>query len=129
MLLRPFRPEDYEMVCGWWDMWDWPNIPLESLPQTGFIVENEGVETYAAFLYRTDSDICWLEWFVGNKKASKKQREGCLEFLLEKSADFAREAGFKKIFCSVMNSSLMAKMEKVGFVKTETNMTNYIGVL
>ena len=123
-----FKPSDYPMVCKWWESWGWPAIQLGDLPETGLIVSNGGVDIYAAFLYKTDSNICWFDWFVGNKEATKEQRAGGLEFLVEGGRALAETMGYKKLFSSVRAPSVMNALEKCGFSK-EHSMTNFVGVV
>src|SRR5688572_16264398 len=82
MLARPYTEQDYPMVCQWWDDWKWPRIPESSLPQVGVVVENEGSPVCAAWIYRTDSDTCLVEWFISDRTASKERRKGTIEHLI-----------------------------------------------
>ncbi len=129
MQYRFFTEDDYAMICSWWESWKWQPIPITSLPKTGIIVSNGGVDVCAAFLYKSDSAICWLEWFISNPQAKREQRKGSIEYLIDVSADVAREYGFSMILCSLKHENLMRKVEDAGFVRTETGMTNFIGVV
>ena len=123
--------EDYNDLCEWWIQWDWPAVPVDSLPNTGLIVENEGVKICAAFIYRTDSDICSPEWYISNKEAPRELRKGAIEFLIEAVAKEAKAQGFKKMFMSVEpNGPLLDKLLGNGFDKrVETKMVNMVKVL
>jgi hypothetical protein len=128
MVVRMFTDSDYEMVCGWWKSWGWPSIPLSTLSKTGIIVENE-VPVCAAWVYQTDSDTCLIEWFISNKSATKAQRAGCLEVLIDACKDIAKTMGYAKAFCSVRNQNLIKKLEAAGIHAGEDNMVNMVGVL
>lgn len=129
MKFRYYQPDDHKMVAGWWEQWGWPVLPPESLPETGFIISNDGHDVCAAWLYRTDSNIGWLEWYITNKKAPKQARAGSLEYLLEVGSSIARSMGFRVLFSGVNHQSLIRKLEQAGFSQTETGVTNFIRVL
>ena len=128
MKVRRYTDADYPTVSKWWESWGWPVLPASSLPELGIIVENE-VPICAAWIYRTDSDLCWIEWFISNKEATKEQRAGCVDELIRACSITAKEMGFRIAFVSVKQPNLMKRLEHSGFEKTDTNMTNFIGEL
>lgn len=129
MKARLYTPDDYPMVCKWWESWGWPCIPEESLPSIGVVIESDNTPVSAAWIYRTDSNMCLLEWFISSKETTKQQRKGSVEALIKASTEMAKSLGFSRVFCSVRNANLMKKLENSGFAKTENEMTNYIGVV
>jgi len=122
---------DYSDLCDWWASWDWPALPISSLSTTGIIVENNGEKICAAFLYRTDSDICSPEWFISNRYASKEARKGAVEFLIDALETEAKRQGFKFMFASVVDeSNILKKLLDKGFSKRlEKQMVNIVKVL
>lgn len=127
-MVRFYEKSDYPMVCEWWKQWGWPAIPESTLPEVGVIYENE-VPVCAAWIYRTDSDTCLIEWFISNKSATKAQRTGAIEGLVDACKHIAKQMGFSKAFCSIRNQHLIKKMEGRGFVTADLNMTNMVGEL
>lgn len=126
---RFYTPEDHALVAGWWRDWDWPVMPPESLPPTGFIISNDGYDVCAAWLYRTDSNIGWLEWYITNKAAPKAAKAGAIEYLIEAASILAKSAGMGVLFSGVNHRNLIKKLESSGFAQTETGVTNFIKVL
>lgn len=129
MKWRFFSEEDYSMVCTWWEDWRWPLIPLQSLPKTGVIVSNGEKDICAAWIYKTDSNLCWIDWFISDRHASRQERKGTIELLIQICKGVAKDMGFDVAFCSVRNQSLIKKIESAGFIGKEEAMTNFIGVL
>ena len=130
MEVRLYEPaKDYAMLCGWWDAWGWEAIPQNLLPKYGLVIKNEGVDTYAAFIYRTDSGLCLFDWFVSNKNAPVKLRRGGLDFLIKEGKGLAKRLGFAAVWCSVNDKGLIKKLETNGIDPNDTNMTNLLGVL
>lgn len=126
---RYFESEDYPMICQWWDDWNFQKMPEQALSKRGFIVSQGGEDICAAWLYSSDSVICWVEFYVANKKASRKNKKGAFAFLIEAIAKDARKLGFSIMFSSVKNISLMNRLEKSGFQVADEGMTNLIKVL
>lgn len=130
MNIRKFdRKKDYILVLRWWKDWGWPALPLEALPQNGYIVENMGKPICAAWLYKTDSCLASIEWIISDAKASREEREGTIELLFNKLFDIAKEEGFTMVFSSVKNLVLKNKMLDLGYQEGDINMTNMIKVL
>lgn len=122
MKIRPFEITDYLTLHNWWKEYDWQSIPLKSLPQTGFIID----DYCAGFLYKTDSDIAWLEWIVSNKNANKKEKSQALDLLITTLTETAKTNGFRVIFTSVAHKGLTEKYKTLGFKETDSRMTNLI---
>jgi hypothetical protein len=73
----------YSTLCEWWTDWKFPVVAITSLPERIFVVSNDGVDLYAIPVYFGDSDLCWIGFVTGNKKSTKVQRNGALEYLLD----------------------------------------------
>jgi hypothetical protein len=116
----------YEMVCKWWEAQSWPIIPLSHLPQTGIIVSFEGSPSAVAWIYKTDSAFCLLEWITANPEIRREKRSSVLSALISSSKMIAKAMGFQSIFMSIKNQSLAKRIEPHGFAATDQGMTNYI---
>lgn len=119
----------YETICEWWNAYKWPCIPLESLPETGIIVTVDNELVCAVWLYKSDSNLCWMEWMISNPKSPKNYREEALPFLINTCADVARILGFKIIFTSIKHNRLLSRLIEAGFNVDDTNATNLTKVL
>ena len=122
--------QDYDMLCEWWGAWEWPALPMSFLPETGIIVSNGGEDVAAAFLYKTDSCVCWAENFVSNKDAKRENRKGSIEYLIEVLTKEAKESGFSLMMSSIQHKGLIDKLIKGGYnSEYESNMSNLVKVL
>lgn len=126
MKIREFNKDtDYKDAVRWWNAWGFPPLETHVLPSTGYIVEGE-YKVAAGWVYKTiDTPMGWLEWIVSNKDLSKEIRGEGLDLLLEHVTKEASEEGLI-LFTSINNKSLGKRLEKYGFNKTDTSMTNYI---
>ena len=118
--------KDYPTVYQWWLDWGWQPIDPDMLPDIGLIVSNDGEDVCCVFIYKTDSFMCVIDWWISNKKASKQVRKGCIEYLIEGSIRKARDLGFKAVFTSIRNSNLIKKLEDFGYKEKDLQMTNFI---
>lgn len=122
--VRCYRPEDYEIVAEWWRQWNWPVIPQDTLPAIGIVVERDG-PICAAWIYQTDSDLCWAEWFISDKTYKENDRSAALDLLIKSLVEKAKSLGFRNMFSSVRNPALIARLKKHGYGHEEqmTNLT------
>ena len=54
----------YDEIKSWWESWNFPTIPLVSLPDFGIMISNEEKNICNAWLYETNSNILLLEWIM-----------------------------------------------------------------
>ena len=122
-MVRPVEFEkDWEEISHWYRGHGWDQMDPLILPELGFVVPG-----YAcAWLYQSDSLICWLEWLVTNPKADKKKNFQALEKIYDEAILRSKELGFTTIFSSFNHKSLIRLAEKKGFKVTENNMTNLV---
>ena len=93
------KQKDYKTLCEWWNDWKLPSHHKDALSETGIIISKDGIDICIGFIYSTDSYITWFEFVIMNKKATKNQREGALEKLLNSMVEKAKSMGFKLIMC------------------------------
>jgi hypothetical protein len=122
-----FNPEKhYEHVAKWWTEQNWPVMPLTHLPQTGIMVSYDGAPAACAWIYKTDSAICWLEWIVASPLIRHEERANVLSVLISSATMAARLMGFQSIFTSSKNQSLEARLKGHGFTPTDQGVTQHV---
>lgn len=127
MNLIPYLPEFHAEIATWWDGHQWPVIPQDLLPENGRVAVNDSGEmVFAAWLYKTDSKIAWMEWFISNPKASKQDVSLGKDLVINDLSDLAKELGFTDAFTSMKHEGLIRGMQKHGFAISETGMTNLV---
>lgn len=120
--------KDYPTAHKWWKEWKhWEPIPADLLPETGIVVSKFGEDVCMAWLYKTDSNLCWIDWFISNRYATKSARQGAIEHLIDSLVREAKTLGYRVIFSSVRNKNLINKLLRAGFDENlDKNMTNLI---
>jgi hypothetical protein len=127
MEVQFFDPsKHYVEVASWWSKRKWPIIPPDMLSKLGIVVQKDGENICAGWLYRTDSTVAWLEFIVANPGASGKMRYKALDLLIETLLGHAKNMGFEAVFSSLKHRGLMKKFEKAGFLPSDSGMTNMI---
>lgn len=129
MQVRDYTEKDYPMLCNWWEQWGWLPAPVSCLPATGLIVSNFEQDIYAAFIYRTDSSICIIEYFISNKQANKAVRKGGLDFLIASAKKRALAMGFQFTMCWIKNPALIAALVRADIMPHDKETTSLFGVL
>lgn len=122
-----FEPlKHYEEICKWWLNEKFDPIPLSHLPTNGIVVYSKDKMACAAWIYKTDSAFCILDWYVANPEIRKKERSNCLDYLIEVAKKTSTTMGFSSIFTTTNHSSLMSRLEKNDFSVMSKNMNNLI---
>jgi hypothetical protein len=127
---RYYTVDDYGTLSKWWIDWDWAVLPPALLPKIGIIVSNGGEDVAAAFLYKTDSCVCWAENFISSRTSKRENRQGAIEFLVKVLSEVAKENGFSIMMSSIQHEGLIKKLLNCGYnPQYETNMSNLVKVL
>tara|TARA_R110002049_G_scaffold108120_1_gene256142 strand:+ start:4328 stop:4726 length:399 start_codon:yes stop_codon:yes gene_type:complete len=119
--IRNLNKGDYDTLCKWWKENRFPIIPKQILPDNGLggiMIQVNGIDRCACFLYLTNSKICWLEYLVIDFQfKDKEKRETLKEMAINQMCIFAKELGYEAVFTSVKKPQLIKTFEKLGFSK------------
>lgn len=128
--VRMLTEEDYPVLCDWWSVNRFPPPPQDCLPHNGaggIMVSKEGIDICAGFIYFTNSKLVWLEYIVASFQYREKDRASALQFLINELSGIAERKGFKAVFSSIKNKSLIKHYEACNFSKNE-GTTEFIKV-
>ena len=140
MEIRAFNKEiDYERLRSWWGEWGLPQHHQNVLSENGLIISVDGVDMASAFIYSTDSYICWLEHLTANKepwlRLTVEKRIEILDTLGDAIFEKAKQLGFLMTFTlatKVQDQKSKAltewKRKNMGDVIT-SDMTQYFKIL
>jgi hypothetical protein len=118
---RKVTIDDYNnILLKWWSDWGWEQAPtLDMLPE-GYIINKDGIDVYAGFIYYTGTTLAWVEYIISNKEATPQQRRGGLEKLIDVISIIAKHKGVNALFTSTTNQSFGNSLQKNGFVIGDT---------
>ena len=114
MTIRPITDSDYDALCGWWKDWGWTPVEKDFLPDTGYVVENEGEMICAGYLYLTNSKVCWVDWIVSNKQIKEGRKEG-LSLLVSGLTEAAKATGARYSYALIKHIGLTQTYLSLGY--------------
>jgi hypothetical protein len=121
MQVRDIVETDHAAIAALHDEWWGASVPRALVPDTGAVVEKDGVILGGAYLYHTNSDLCFLEHLVVRKTASARDKLRAssllMSYLLPKDKTtytFSQKEGYATL------------VKRYGFKQGETNMVSFI---
>ena len=118
MNTRTLTESDYEILTDWWKAWGWPILVKDMLPDNGtggIMVENEGENIVAGFLYWSNSKLVWLDWIISNPKVNRDIRQEAIKKLILTAEHMTKEAGSKYMMSISRSNSLLKTHEQMGW--------------
>ena len=85
------------------------------LPRTGFIVDR----SFAAFLYKTDSSVAFLDSALSNPDVPARRRLEAFDVLIAELRAEARRLGYSHVAGTPSVRSLVNRLRRVGFAVVE----------
>lgn len=117
------------VLCKWWKDWRWAAPAFDMLPRTGVIISIDGEDICAGFLYQTDSKMAWVEYIISNfEYKDRENRKKAIEFLINVLSELAKDNGFKYLYTSLKNKSLIERYENCGFITGDSNCQEMIKI-
>ena len=119
LIIRRLTEDDWVILNNWWDAWpEWISPPKEFLPDNGkggLMVEKNGQQVIAGFLYITNSKAVLLEWIVSDPNYRDDDRKDALELLITGAENVCKDLGYKYMFSIGRNKQLMETHKKLGW--------------
>ena len=92
MKVERFQPDlHYPTFCKWTRWYELTPLPLQFLPQTGFVVEGVAM----GFMYKTDSKMAMIENLSANPTLPRETVTKALDLVVTAIADEGRRLGFE----------------------------------
>lgn len=126
---KRYSPNHYHQVAGLWEQHGWKNPVPESCLPDGWLALVEGVLFAACFVYKAgNANMAVVDYAVLNKYASREVTHPCLEFVINKCVDDAREhVGDQGIIMTLSSHPGIQQFNaKCGFDTAETNVTTMV---
>ena len=132
MNTRTLTESDYEILTDWWKAWGWPILVKDMLPDNGtggIMVENEGENIVAGFLYWSNSKLVWLDWIISNPKVNRDIRQEAIKKLILTAEHMTKEAGSRYMMSISRSNSLLKTHEQMGWSVDKTPSHEMIKVI
>ena len=119
------KKEDYDKYYPtlekWWKDWGFTPQTPNLLSTNGLMVNKDGYKC-AGWVFVTDSDVCFMGWWI----STKDEKDGCIEYLIIELEKLALSLGCKVTMTPANNESLKNTLEKLGHgTYVDKNYTNY----
>lgn len=115
---RKLKEEDYDLLVSWWKQWRWTAPPRDFLPQNGtggVMIEKDGKQVVAGFIYLTNSAVAWSEFIISNFDYKEPDRHEAIKFLISELSSIAKDCGVKYVYTVVKNQSLQKLYQEIGY--------------
>lgn len=126
---RLLTESDYDKLLSFWKDNRFPAPPKDALPENGtggIMIQKDGIDICAGFIYFTNSKIVWLEYVIADFNYREKDRKEAIQTLISELCGIAQRKGFKYVFTSLKNENLIKRFEEVGFSKGYNNTTEMV---
>lgn len=126
---RQLTDDDYPILCDWWSWHRFSQPPKDYLPNNGLgglMITKDGVNICAGFLFLNNSKIAWLEYIVSSYEYRASDRHEAIEMLIQRLCAAAKIHGYKAVFTSLKNQSLIKRYEAAGFTKGSNNTVEMV---
>jgi len=95
----------------------------------GIMVEHEGENIVAGFLYWSNSKLVWLDWIISNPKSDKDIRQEAIKKLILTAESMTKKAGSKYMMSISRSNSLLKIHEQMGWTIDKTPSHEMIKII
>ena len=122
--IQKLKDNDYEkLLVNWWKDWGWEAPPKDFLPDNGtggFMVYNNNIPLCAGFIYKTNSNVAWVDWIISDKNyRDKKSRKEGIKYLIEALTEICKQLGYTYCYALINHKGLIKTYEDLGYIKAD----------
>jgi len=115
------REKYYPILCKWWVDWKWPPVHWHYLSTTGVMIKSGDEYLCAGWMYQTDSLMCVSDFFISTReKIDRQLRKDALKLVIKSIEGISKNKGFKTVYTSVKNRSLIKTLIELDYGKDST---------
>lgn len=119
--VEKFKESHLPILNDWAKDRGLPEMPIEMLPQTGFIVWMDKLPIVAGFVYFTDSSVAFVENIISNLHSNKEERAIALSRLIMSFKKCIHDMGYSIIYIRSAIPSLLTRFKEEGFQELANN--------
>ena len=124
-MIRQFTNSDYSILKSWWEKHKEPHPTLEYLPESTFILEDNGVPVYSISVILTNNPLCYLEYFNSNPDHTENRKE-LSQRLFDYAIDFAKSKGHKFVATLAYREKVKNRVVELGMQRTFDNLSSFV---
>lgn len=126
--LKTFEADQhFEEVSTWWKFWRWSQHPTPlTLSDIGYIVEKDGVNLCAGWLFTTNSCVGSMEYIISNPFVEDNLRDEALDFLIECLYQRNKKEGKLIFMTNIKSEPLARRLIRLGFLEGDRDIRQFI---
>lgn len=125
--IQKYHPSYFETLDSWWEHYNETAPTKELIPESTFIVFCKDTPILSVSLILGNiTEYCTVDNFIGNPDYEGPIRHEAGFLLNAHIAEYAKNLGYKKLFCMSYREPVKRRYEELGYVKTLDNVTTYI---
>jgi len=114
--------KDYHIVEDWWKQRHWTPVAKEALSTIGYIVD----DIAAMWLYLSvGSKLAWIGFPIANPNTTKEQRNDAIDLLFNTIHEYAKINGYDFIITTSNIPAVINRIEKIGYIKGDENVSHF----
>ena len=117
-MIRPFvKYLDYWVISKWFESYNLKAIPIESMPDHGYVFEDDnGLQGFVG-IYLTNSNVAWAEYLIVKPGLKNPKRNEVLKDIFDAGINYCRVNGL--VLLSLSNDDkITTRLIKSGFVSS-----------
>lgn len=128
MRIVPFSKEQhYPIMIKAWKGHGWLPCPIEALPKTGYVAEEDGKFICYAGMYNIDEGTtCMLEWAVKDPDISKELSDEGFHKIFTQLVWLAKQRGCSFVYAFTKSKAWASILESLGMVIAERGAVSYM---
>lgn len=127
--IRPYSATtDFPMLSRWWAAHSEPG-PLETMvpSESTWVLELDGTPALSVSLILTNiPEYCLVDNLIGNPELKGSQRAEATFILLQYLEQYARDHGYRRLFCLAYRQKLKRLYESLGFGRTMDDVSTFV---
>jgi len=122
---------DIDKLSKWWASWGWEKSPpIDFLSTDGIMIHEGDLDICAGFLYTiSNASVAWFTFPVSNPEVRGKLRKEAIQMMMVTIEEMAKSLGYRYIYSSLRNSSMIQAQKNCGFIEADINHTELLKII
>lgn len=123
------KKRHFPLMVRWWEKRKFPPADISLTPKRGHMTHFRGQPIAGGFLFKSDANVAIIGNIVSDPESPRAIRSDAVDLLILSLADLAKDEGFAMVSCSTNLPRLMDRYVRLGFTKTDQNVSHFGRVL
>lgn len=125
MIIRPYRHNDFEMICKWWMAIGEPAPLSGMMSEDGtFVLEHDGKASMSLTVLLTQTTIAYFEGYISAPGTEHPKSDG--RALWDHCARYAKKLGHTQVIIYAAREKLVHRYQELGAIPVLTGLTGLV---